>query len=190
MSKKLAEIEKQLNEILESGTQRIKEAEEKAKQAEENEKQHAGKLLKARRELNESAYVKESEELRAAKDIAKMYSERAHDIRKEPLVTEDEYKKLKTEIIAEYERESQAAKKESSQLLNQVRAIGEKLGSNIDLANELLRRLQRDIYREDTIKENPDGTRTAISDDHIRDEDVNGTLQRFRTPSWFSSLLE
>ncbi|NLB89329.1 MAG: hypothetical protein GX790_08945 [Syntrophomonadaceae bacterium] len=147
MMKELLTIEQELKEIQEEGNERIREYQAEINTAIENEEEANRAVIKAKQGDDPEAYAKAIEEKRMASNIAQYYEGKIEQIKDEPFITETEYNHYTKRIKAEMDAINNEGKAKASKLLKELEAIKEEVAPAYTKANDLLRKLQNNIYK-------------------------------------------
>ena len=147
MMKELLAIEQELKEIQEEGNKRIREYQAEINAAIENEEEANRAVIKAKQGNDPKAYSKAIEEKRIASNIVQYYEGKIKQIKDEPFITEAEYRDYTKRIKAAMDIINNEGKAKASKLLKELEAIKEEVAPAYAKANDLLRKLQNNIYK-------------------------------------------
>ena len=189
MNKRISEIEKQLNKILNSAQQSITEAQKKIDQASINEQQTAERVLEALEQEDPQAYAQAVADNRAAVAIAEMYSKNIELKNTAPLISEEEYNKLKSEVFSEINKETVATLEKAVKYLNLVEEARDQLASEMNKADEVLKILQRKVLRVGNTK-TVNGACIVVPDDSCGRSEVLESLNNIVDCYGFSSITK
>jgi cellobiose-specific phosphotransferase system component IIA len=172
MNKELQAIEQELKGILEAGQQKEAEYEAETKAARENEEEANRAVIQAKKGDDPKAYAKAIEEKRMAQNIAQYYEGKIEQIKDEPFITEAEYRDYTKRIKAEMDAINNEGKAKASKLFEELEAIKEEVAPAYAKANDLLRKLQNNIYKSTYEKQMADAKEkgTPINTDRLHNE--------------------
>lgn len=161
----LESIKKGLEKRLKANATEIELLTEKIMEAEKLRKESAESIIKARKEKNALALQDSISTNLASKNIIDIYEQDINELKENPLVSTDEYEKLRKEIYHDIEVYSKDIKDKVVNLLEQLEDLRDVLTNKINIANDTLFTLQRKVYRIKSTIESEDGMITAIQDD-------------------------
>lgn len=116
-----------------------------------------------------------------AADVLEMYDRRRKALIGKPLVSEADYKKLAAMVKNEVSEEEEKAKARMKEVCNELQALAAHLKEIQTEANETLRRLQGDIYKNaDRSKHQTTGTILYLSHEDLK-------VDIFRTIKWIEA---
>lgn len=159
--KELLAIEQELKEILEEGSKRVTEYQAEINAAIENEEEANRAVIKAKQGDDPQAYAKAIEDKRMASNIAQYYEGKIEEVRNEPFITEAEYRDYTKRIKAEMDTINNKGKAKANKLFEELEAIKEEVAPAYTKANELLRKLQNNIYKLTYEKQMADAKKMA-----------------------------
>lgn len=162
MTKKLIEIEQELQQILDVGRQKEAEYIEEVRAARINEEEANKAVVKAKQGDDPEAYAKAIEEKRMASNIAQYFEGKIEQIKDEPFITGTEYKEFTNRIKAEMDAINNKGKAKASKLFIELEAIKEEVAPAYAKANNLLRELQNNIYKSTYEKQMADAREKGI----------------------------
>lgn len=119
---------------------------------------HANKeLAAATAQSDVKRYQEAKNEIRKAADAREMYEARRNALDKKPLITETEYQKAITEIFNEIAAIDDQTKQKIAKCAEEMQAAALDLQDNLKKANEILGKLQHDIYADADRSKNQKG---------------------------------
>lgn len=137
--KNLEEIEKYLKEKQErenilsnSFIEKVTEARKKLIKCDQQ-------LQQAKQEMNTEKYLELKNEKQKATDVVEMYSDMETSKIKGPLLTQEEYKQVKSSIHSIANKIGQQQLDEANKLVNKLMELSDEITSNYLKANELIR---------------------------------------------------
>ena len=153
--KTLQEIEELLIRKIDEEKQSIQVYEEKIQEVAKEKKQIEMTLLKAEKNVNANEYYEAKNAIQASEYAKELYIKQREKIKKEALVTKEEYNRLLSEIteIANNAHENQNSR--AIDLIFQLKEIADESSHNWQQANKLMNLLQRNVYKE------PEGKKTT-----------------------------
>ena len=123
------------------------------------------------------AYQKAKADRRNAEDAKEMHESRLNALNNKPLISKGDYEKAVADIYAELAALDDQKKQQLAKLSDQMEAEALELQEATAKANEVLRRLQHEIYRDADRSRSPKGGIMALSSE---DKAVN----KWATISW------
>lgn len=103
------------------------------------------------------AYQKAKGERRDARDAIEMHEKRLEALNEKPLISKADYEKTVADIYAEIAAKDDQIKAKLCKLSDEMEAAALELTDDMNEANDVLRRLQRDIYRNEDRTKGKDG---------------------------------
>ncbi len=171
--KTLEEIEKILEEKLSENKQEILRYTGKLQEAEEARKKADSELLAAENEVDVNRYNHAKNAIWSADHAKELYLKQQAKLKQEQLVTKAEYNQLLKEITQAANETHEEQNSRAADLIAELREISEESSQTWTKANQLMRLLQREVYRESEGKiPNGDGTTTWSSDKEYRNPDT------------------
>ena len=144
----LKTIETKIQKILQDGQVKADELTARIETIQQTEQEAAEAFLKAKAAGDPEAYSKAAANQRSAKDIREMYGDKLTALKNAPLISEDEYKSMVNETMAELEQLNTTAKAEAAKHLEALNNIGQELTEVINFGNELLHQVQHDLFKD------------------------------------------
>ena len=172
MMKELLAIEKELKGIQEEGNKRVIEYQAEINAAIENEEEANRAVIKAKQGDDPEAYARAIEEKRMASNIVQYYEGKIEQIKDDPFITECEYNNYTNRIKEEMDAINNKGKAKVSKLFEELEAIKEEVAPAYAKANDLLRKLQNNIYKFSYEKQMADAKEkgTPINTDRLHNE--------------------
>lgn len=121
-------------------------------------------------------------DLSAAQDALEMHTKRRTVLENGPLITDEEYNKLVSDMIAEIKTIERKTQKRLVSLADQMAEAGQALQDSQQAVNTALRRLQHDIYR--------DADRTRRNGQIILIASEDKQVDTWETINWSKAPLE
>ena len=170
--KELLALEQELKEIQEEGNKRVIEYQAEINAAIENEEEANRAVIEAKKGDDPKLYSKAIEEKRMASNIVQYYEGKIKQIKDEPFITEAEYRDYTKRIKAAMDAINNEGKAKASKLLKELEAIKEEVAPAYAKANDLLRKLQNNIYKFSYEKQMADAKEkgTPINTDRLHNE--------------------
>ena len=147
MIKKLEEIKIKIDKLIKDTAEEQAPLREALATDKANIIKATAKMEEATAKTDIDAYKKAKAEKEDAETIQAMHKARYDAITVKPLMIKEEYQKTADIIIAVVENERKAREKKLCELAEQMNAIAEESSEIQAYANELLHRLQCDIYK-------------------------------------------
>jgi len=168
----LLKIEQELKAIQEEGNKKVAEYQKEIQAANDNEEEANREVIKAKRGDNVTSYTKAIADKRTASDIAKFYEGKIEEIKGDPYITEAEYKEFTSRINNAMDSINHKASKRASELLDELKAIQSEVAPAYVKTNELLSKLQNDIYKYSYEKQMKEAKETgrAIKGNELHNE--------------------
>ncbi|MFH5834521.1 hypothetical protein ACHAL6_00415 [Proteiniclasticum sp. C24MP] len=180
MAKTLKALDQKLNELQAIKDKELSTLQAKLDVTEETIRTTTEAINKARADADEETFMKASKERESAQEIARMYQDKMKKVEAKPLVNESEYLELKKEIIDSLDNVVRESYKKLLPVIAEIENLKDNLYSDLNNGNEMLHRLQRDIFREPKVKTypTPEGmTGTMVrADDTYRNTGSMGIL--------------
>lgn len=142
-------IEEKINEILAGQQKALEEAETKISKTEEATRAAKKRAEAATAGGNLTGFRAAKSDLAAAEEALEMYRARKATLKTGHLISKDEYDEIKAAIFDKMKAASDAAKENIIPLLDQLEQIDADLAEVLNSHNALLRRLQREVWREE-----------------------------------------
>ena len=126
--------------------------------------------------VNENEYHKAQEAARKSADLLGMYEKRLSILKEEPMITDAEYDNAVAEVESELNRIVSDHKQKVISLIDQIVAIADEDEEVIKRGNDILKKLQHDVYRDKDCTRIRNGhkeiDRTNLK--RFTDNDING----------------
>lgn len=188
-NKKLEQINKIIEAMIESSDKKQKEYQKEVDTAQTNFENLENKLSNV--SLNDpEEYLKISEEHHRAKTLLELYikKQKIHD--ESPLISEEEYKKMVSDIRESLEDTEEKAMLELKPLLMKIKEISDQLNDDLNLGSELLPIVQRKLFKEPKVKLLPNGNKLATMDLSYKQSHIGHTIRDTFNKKWIELLLE
>ena len=168
--KTVTAAQKLINETLKKRDKESESALDLIRQAEKNIQEIDSRVEEAAKEGNPLEYKKAKQELEDARDIKEMYERRYNAFIEKPQISEEDYKRIISEIMAEYDILQLNAKDSLAKLAEEMKAISDHLRDAATEANDALRHLQHDLFMDGDRMRAKNGTLCNPADEkRIRD---------------------
>ncbi len=176
MNKELQKIEEQLQAIRSEAERQLDIMDRGMEEAADSEAQAKKQLEKAKEATDPEAYSEAAAKLRTAKDVREMYSQKGLEIMRRPLISDEDYQKIKGEILSEIRGQSEAAGARALELMKELKEIRDEFNEDVEKTNDLLYELQKNIFRMPKTSQRPNGTTVANPVTQYTNDKVLGTL--------------
>ncbi|MHC5375415.1 hypothetical protein ACYSNU_16725 [Enterococcus sp. LJL120] len=170
--KTLEQIEKILNDKLAVNQQEIQEYQEKIDEASKSVKKANDDLLASENEVNVDNYNLAKDRIWSSNHAKELYQKQKEKLAGEPLVTKTEYNQLLSEVTQAADAALEEQNTRAADLIAELRNISEESSCIFQQANQLLHRLQREVYKEPEGKLQLDNGNTTWSADKTYKKDV------------------
>ncbi|WP_334330151.1 hypothetical protein [Companilactobacillus sp. HBUAS59699] len=145
---KLNEIESKLSNILESNKNEIQNYVVKIGTADEAIHDANDELKNAEMNVNVNDYNTAKNNIWSAKHAKELYEKTKNKLENKPLIDREQYKSLLIEIKETADNEQDELNKKAIDLIKNIHTIADESREITSKANELISKLQRNIYRE------------------------------------------
>lgn len=171
--KTFEELESYLNGMVSENRQAIQKCKDNIKKADQAIEKANADLLVAETEVNVDNYNKAKDAIWSATHAKELFQKQHAKLKQEQLVTKAEYNQLLKEITQAANETHEEQNSRAADLIAELREISEESSQTWTKANQLMRLLQREVYREPEGKiPNGDGTTTWSSDKEYRNPDT------------------
>lgn len=167
--KSVNSAKKVITDLVKESTKAKAESQEMIKKTDEKISLINSMLETAAKEFDPAAYKKAKHELEDAKLEKEMYLSRYNAFSEKPLISEEEYNKITSDIIAEYDAKQAEAKEKIFTLTEQIGMIAQELQNALNEANETLHTLQEDIFKNSDMKKLKNGSFLNTDEKYIKD---------------------
>ena len=140
-------------------------------------------LATATAQSDVKGYQDAKDEIRKAADAREMYELRKNALEQKPLITKAEYEKAVTEIFNEIAAIDDQTKQKLAKCAEEMQAAALDLQEDLNKANEVLTRLQRDIYHDADRSKNAKGEILQIESESKR-------VDKWNTVKWGKIAVE
>lgn len=122
---------------------------------------------------NSGEYLDEQINFDNAAKTIEMLTARRDDLRHKPLISEEKYNDMVAGILDEMEAKNEADKREAAELCDRLEEIAERNLTMMEEGNDLLHRLQYDVYRAADCLKDKDGNVLGYGAQNKRFKDRN-----------------
>ncbi|NKC66728.1 hypothetical protein [Vagococcus fluvialis] len=146
----LQEIENHLVEKQEKANNKSNDFNEKLNEARKNVLTFDEQLQQAKQEGDTEKYLQLKAEKRKAIDVVEMYSDNESNFISEPLLTNEEYKQIKSNIVRIANEVGEQQLNEANILVNKLKIISDEITNNYVTAKKLIRIANdgKDVFSE------------------------------------------
>lgn len=144
--KTVTAAQKLIRETLSKRDKEAKSALTLISQAEENINSIDIRMEEAAKNGDPIEYKKAKQEKEDAQDIKEMYERRYNAFIRQPQISEEDYKRITADILAEYGALQLKAKGDLARLAEEMKAISDHLHTAVTEANKTLVSLQHDLF--------------------------------------------
>lgn len=141
-------VESKINNILTNRSNEMQKLTESIEQEKAAIKKAAEEMETATAANDVKAYQKAKGILRDAEDAMEMHEKRKKTLATTPAISEAEYKKMISDICTEIEIYNNHTEETLAKLSNQMEKAGKELQEAFTKANEVLHKLQHDVYMD------------------------------------------
>lgn len=144
---KVEQLETLVKEIFDNRTKELNEL-EKAIEADNASMDSArDRLEKATTNNNLEEYRQAKADLALANDRKELHKGRLNQLKNKPLITDIEYTKQVNEVLESAKDQQEKATKKAVELIKQLEALADEVGTYTMRANSVLERFYKDVYR-------------------------------------------
>lgn len=161
--KSIKDAEKRIKEIKDAREKELSELEKKIEKEKAAIEAASYEMDKATAAGDVKLYQESKRRRTDAADAREMYEKRMKTLEKENLITPEEYKKRISEIKEAANAYRRAKQEELAALAESMYDTAEKVREVQQAANEVLRKLQHDIFRDEDRAKNPKGEPLLIA---------------------------
>ncbi len=185
MTKKLDEIEQQLNTIIANNEAKQSELQEQIQDYDNQIAELKQKKAIALEECNTDNYVDTDKRIEALEKFKSVKSEMLEALRNNPIISDDQYKEIAQAIKQEAEAKQTEATTKYIELADEMAEASNQLNEVYKQAGRLCTTLQVKIYKNKDRKKMNKDDRTAPIYDSVSElkPNRNGVIQQLATPS-------